>query len=294
MKVAIIMNAGSGAGAEGDDRTEAIRAAFEAAGVEIELHPTSPENLVATAKRLAGTRIDAVIAAGGDGTVSAVAGALAGGAMTMGVLPLGTLNHFAHDLGMPDDLAAAARLIAAGKAHRIDVGEVNGRVFVNNSSVGLYPETVMSRDAERRRSGRGKWSAMALASARVLKRFPLLAVSVALPERNLIAKTPLIFVGNNEYTINVLELGKRSRLDAGHLSLYLMRCKGRFGMFSLMVRAILQRLEAVRDFEAEIADEVVVRLRHRRMNVAIDGEVVRMSSPLRYKIRPGALSVIVP
>lgn len=294
MKVAIIMNAGAGAGASGEDRTEAIRAAFAEAGVAIEIYPTPPKDLVATAQHLASTAIDAVIAAGGDGTVSAVAGALAGGQMAMGVLPLGTLNHFAHDLGMPDDIVAAALLIAAGKVHQVDVGEVNGRVFVNNSSVGLYPETVISRDEEQRRTGRRKWSAMMLASARVLKRFPLLAVSVALPDRNLIAKTPLIFVGNNEYTINVLELGKRARLDAGHLSLYMMRCKGRLGMFSLMVRAILQRLEAVQDFEAETAEEVVVRLPGRRLNVAVDGEVVRMSSPLRYKIRPGALSVIVP
>ncbi len=294
MKVAVIMNAGAGAGASGDDRTETIKAAFAAAGVEIELHPTPPDELVATAKRLACTSVDAVIAAGGDGTVSAVAGALAGGEMPLGVMPLGTLNHFAHDLGMPDDLAAAALLIAACKLQKVDVGEVNGRVFINNSSVGLYPETVISRDEEQARNGRGKWSAMLLASARVMKRFPLLAVSVALPGRNLLAKTPLIFVGNNEYTINALQLGKRARLDAGHLSLYLMRCKGRLGMFSLMVRAILQRLEAIQDFEAETAEAVVVRLRHRRLNVALDGEVVRMSSPLYYKIRPGALSVIVP
>jgi diacylglycerol kinase family enzyme len=294
MKVAIIMNAGAGAGANGEDRTEVIRAAFAEAGVDIELHLTPPADLVATAERLATTGVDAVIAAGGDGTVSAVASALAGSQMTLGVLPLGTLNHFAHDIGMPDDLAAAAHLIATGKVQKVDVGEVNGRVFINNSSVGLYPETVMSRDEEQRRSGRSKWSAMALASARVLKRFPLLAVSVALPERNLIAKTPLIFVGNNEYTISMLQLGKRTRLDAGHLSVYMMRCKGRLGMFSLMMRAILQRLEAIQDFEAETAEEVVVRLHHRRLNVAVDGEVVRMASPLRYKIRPGALSVIVP
>ncbi len=282
MKVAVIMNAGAGAGADGDDRSEKIREAFAAAGVEIELHPTEPSDLQATAKRLAATDVDAVIAAGGDGTVSAVAGALAGGVMPMGVLPLGTLNHFAHDLGISDDLVVAAAAIAANKTQRVDVGEVNGRVFVNNSSVGLYPETVMSRDEEQRRTGRGKWSAMLLALARVLRRFPLLAVSVALPERNLIAKTPLIIIGNNEYIINALELGKRARLDAGHLSIYMMRCTGRLGMFSLMVRAILQRLEAVQDFEAETAEEVVVRLRRRRLNVALDGEVVRMSSPLRY------------
>ncbi|HVV85968.1 MAG TPA: diacylglycerol kinase family protein, partial [Kofleriaceae bacterium] len=144
MKVAVIMNhaAGSAGVAHARDRAAAIRTAFTDAGVEVELHPGDGPRLADLARAAAASGVDAVVAAGGDGTVSAVASALAGGDVPLAVLPLGTLNHFAGDLGMPRELAAAARAIAAGTIDRVDVGEVNGRVFVNNSSIGLYPLVV--------------------------------------------------------------------------------------------------------------------------------------------------------
>jgi diacylglycerol kinase family enzyme len=292
--IAVIMNAASGtSGEQADERERHIREAFAAAGVEPEIHRVEPARLTERACEIAATA-DVVVAAGGDGTVSAIAAALAGTDTPVAVLPMGTLNHFARDAGIPLDLTAAAATIVAGHAKQIDVGEVNGRVFVNNSSVGLYPETVMDRDRERKQHGRSKWVAMALAAWRVLRRFPLLSACVRFPDRQVSCATPLIFVGNNEYTVNVLQLGERAQLDRGQLSLYMMRCRGRLYMFWLMVRAILGRLDAVRDFEAVMTNEVVVRLRKRDLTVALDGEVVHMRSPLAYRIRPRALRVIVP
>jgi diacylglycerol kinase family enzyme len=212
----------------------------------------------------------------------------------MAVLPLGTLNHFAKDLGLPTELAAAARAIADGQVDRVDVGEVNGRCFVNNSSIGLYPEIVLHRDAERQRTGRRKWVAHLAAAWRVLRRFPLLALRVATRDRSMVTRTPLLFVGNNEYQISLLDLGGRARLDGGRLGLYMVRCRGRLRMFWLMLRAILQRLDQVRDFEAESVEEARVDLRRRSVDVALDGEVARLRPPLRYRIRPRALPVIRP
>lgn len=293
-RIAVIMNAASGTGGDdADEREQRIRDAFAAAGAEVHVHHVKPHLLGTCVPEIAHT-VDLVVAAGGDGTASSIAGALAGGDVPLAVLPLGTLNHFAKDLGMPLDLTEAAAAIVGGQHRRIDVGEVNGRVFINNSSIGLYPETVIRRDRDRAQSGRSKWSAMMIAAFRVLRRFPLLKACVALPERTLLCSTPLIFIGNNEYTVNVLQLGERAHLDRGHLSLYMMRCKGRLYMFWLMIRAILGRLDAVRDFEAVTSTEVVVRLRRKHLNVAFDGEVTRMQSPLRYRIRPQALRVIVP
>ncbi len=294
MKIAVLMNAASGtSGAEADVREQQIREAFNAAGVEPAIHRVEPAELATRAREIA-NEVDVVVAAGGDGTVSAIAGALAGGKTTLAVLPMGTLNHFARDVGIPTDLKEAAAAIAAGRVKRIDVGEVNGHVFINNSSVGLYPETVIHRDKERAQNGRGKWTAMVLAAIRVLRRFPLLRACVSFEGRSVVSSTPLIFVGNNEYTINVLQLGERAHLDRGQLSLYMMRCKGRLYMFWLMVRAIVGRLDALRDFEAFTTTEVVVRLRERVLKIALDGEVIRLRSPLRYRVRPQALSVIVP
>ncbi len=289
------MNAG--AGSIGDERRDQriaeIEAAFTAAGADVEVIPCAGKDLTETARRAAASGVDVVVAAGGDGTVSAVATALAGGTVPMGVLPLGTLNHFARDLGMPDEIDAAAQRIVAGEIAHVDVGEVNGRCFVNNSSIGLYPEIVLSREAEQKRTGRRKYWAMAIAAWRVLRRFPLLAIQVVTARGSLTSTTPFVFVGNNEYQIEALTLGQRARLDGGRLSMYLVRCHGRLRMFWLMVRALLQRLDSVRDFEATTAAELSVRLgRNRRLHVAADGEVVEMRSPLRYRIRAGALPVM--
>jgi diacylglycerol kinase family enzyme len=195
---------------------------------------------------------------------------------------------------MPTEIAEAARAIAAGTLVHVDAGAVNGRTFINNSSIGLYPELVRARDAEQRATGHGKWRAMLTAAWRVLRRFPLVAVHVHTDRGALLTRTPFVFVGNNAYTISPLALGQRARLDRGHLSLYTMRCRSRLELFWLTLRAIFQRADRVEDFEADEVDEVEVVLPRRRVRVALDGEVVTLTSPLRYTIRAGALPVLRP
>lgn len=296
MKVAVVMNAGAGSigKAAAEERAEAIRAAFAAASVEATILACEGARLTSTARNAARDGADVVVAAGGDGTVSAVAAGLIGGDVPMAVLPLGTLNHFAKDLGMPLVLEEAAAAIAAGRVARVDAGEVNGRVFVNNSSIGLYPEMVVSREAEQKKRGIGKWRAMAIAAWRVLRRFPLLVVHVLAGGRALVTRTPLVFVGCNAYQLSPIGLGQRARLDGGALQLYLLRCRGRWKMFRLMLRAILQQPERVEDFECEPASELRIDVRKRRVRVALDGEVVTMAPPLEYRLREAALPVIVP
>lgn len=297
VKVGVILNAGAGSVGDGrtDERAREIREAFGAVGVEVTVHACPPGELAEAARRMAASGVDAVVAAGGDGTVSTVAGALIDGDVPVAVLPLGTLNHFARDIGMPLDLAGAARAIAAGRVGRVDVGEVNGRTFINNSSIGLYPEIVMTRDAVQRRTGRRKWLAMLHAVLRVVRRFPLLRVRLNTPDRQLEAKSPLVFVGNNEYLVEATALGKRERLDGGRLSVYVMRCRGRLQLLWLMLRTIFQRPERVPDCENDSVPEAWVTLGHPHhpVQVALDGEVVRMGSPLHYQIRAGALPVML-
>ena len=295
MKVAVVVNAGAGSigAAQCEARSAEVRRAFEAAGVDVEIVRCEAPRLTEMARRLAVSDVDAVVAAGGDGTVSSVAAGLVGRDMPLAVMPLGTLNHFARDIGMPTDLTEAASVIAARRCARLDVGEVNGHVFINNSSIGLYPEIVLFRDDERRQTGRGKWSAMLLATIRVLRRFPLLSVAVTTPRRRMRVLTPFVFVGNNEYSTGVLSLGQRPALDRHRLSIYTVRCDGRLHLFWLLVRALLGRIQAMRELEQELVTEAWVNLHRRRLTVALDGEVTRMTSPLHYRIHPGALRVIV-
>jgi len=292
MRFSILVNSSAGRldRAACEERVEQVRAAFAALGVQTEILLCEPARLTRTARQLASRSFDAVIAMGGDGTVSAVAAGLAGTAMPLAVVPLGTLNHFARDLGMPLELGDAVRAIRDGANEPVDVGEVNGRVFINNSSIGLYPEALIARDDQRRR-GWNKLPATLLAVARVLWRFPLLAVCVATSERTVTTKTPLVFFGNNEYSTTLLSVGKREALDRGVLSVHTVRARSRAKMLWLVVRALFRKPQTIDDFEAQRVTEATVRCTKRHLVVALDGEVLRMRSPLAYRIRPGALLV---
>jgi len=292
MRLAIVVNSGAGAlDQEGcEERARQIREAFAGLRVQTEIFLCSPARLTRTARQLASRDFDAVVAAGGDGTVSSVAAGLAGTAMPLAVLPFGTLNHFARDIGMPNALEEAALAIRDGTTERIDVGEVNGRVFINNSSIGLYPEAVIERDDKRKR-GMSKLPAMLLAALRVLWRFPLLAVCVETPEQTVATRTPFVFVGNNDYTTNIRALGRREHLARGHLCVHTIRTRGRLKMFWSMLRAMFGRVEAVPEFETQHVTEAQVIAKKRTIAVAFDGEVMRTATPLYYRIRPGALLV---
>ena len=294
VKIAIVLNdkAGQLDRAACEQRAREILAACGQRGIEATTHLCKGAQLTTKARELAASGVDAVVAAGGDGTVSAVAAGLVDGKVALGVIPLGTLNHFSKDLGITD-LETALDAIAAGHTESVDVGEVNGRVFVNNSSIGLYPEMVARRDAGRRMYGRGKWHAMVRAAFRTLLRFRLLHIAIGLAGRVMTARTPFVFVGNNEYSRDIGTLGTRRRLDRGRLSIYTIRATRRLHMFWVMVRAVFRRNEPD-DFEAHAVERADIVSRKHLLSVALDGEVVRMKPPLQYRTRPGALRVIAP
>ncbi len=236
---------------------------------------------------------DTVVAAGGDGTVSAVATRIAGTSRTLGVIPGGTLNHFARDLRIPFDLADAVTLLRARPIRVVDVGEVNGRAFVNNSSLGMYPEIVRGREEIRRRGTR-KWAAFAAALARTMARWPLLRVRLEVEGRALRRLTPFVFVGNNRYRTEGVRLGSRDRIDGGELCVCAARRMSRTALVRMMFLGFFARLRRSGDMDMICARELWVDTRPRRVDVALDGEVVRMRAPLHYVVRPRALRVIAP
>src|SRR6266481_2797617 len=169
-------------------------------GIEAQIwHADSGHMLASLAHRAAASAHETIVAAGGDGTISAVAGALVDGPKRLGVLPFGTLNHFAKDLGVPLVLDGAAKMLAEGAERRVDVGEVNGRVFLNNSSLGLYPQFVRHREDQRQRLGRGKWPAFAWALLSALHLCPSLRLWLRADGVRRSVRTPFLFIGNNAY-----------------------------------------------------------------------------------------------
>lgn len=278
-----------------DDPQARILELFRAQGEEPRLlQPESGRDLAAIARDAAESSDDIVVAAGGDGTISTVAGALVGSDKVLGVLPVGTLNHFAKDLGIPLDLEAAVRTITEGNATAVDVGEVNGRIFINNSSLGIYPQIVSRREAQQQRLARGKWTAFFWATIQALRRFPFLDLRVAFEGQQIVRRTAFLFVGNNEYKIAGFELGSRGCINAGKLGLYLSHGTGRLGLFRLAFHALFGRVDQAKDFDVFCVSEARIETRKRRLLVACDGEVERMQTPLHYRIRPAALRVLVP
>lgn len=273
---------------------EQVVAALAQAGVAAAVERVPAAKLGKRARKAARRGAAVVVAAGGDGTVSAVAGALAGTRTALGVLPTGTRNHFARDLGVPLDIEAAARVLAEGVERTVDVAEVNGRRFVNNSSIGLYPRVVVDRDGQRARLGRGRWLAMVIAVARAFRRSSALEVALEDGDRTTEHRTPFVIVGNNEYAARLFSVAGRDSLCEGRLGVYLSRRTGRFALLRLAFRALIGRLKQAKDFEAHRLPEVLIRSARRRLRVAVDGEVVTMRPPLHYRIRAQALRVVAP
>lgn len=298
LRIRVIVNAEGGTVQAGGIASEDLAAAFAKHGLtaEIRFVPGAEIQHEADQARAAAqsSELDAVVVGGGDGTVGTVAGALADSGVPLGVLPLGTLNHFAKDLGLPQDIEGAVQVIATGLSRAVDLAEVNGRVFVNNSSVGIYPYMVVDRDRRRSLDGHAKWPAMTLAFMRMLWRFPRRRLRVQTAGWSAPHRTPCLFVGNNAYGIELMTLGRRSRLDSGQLWLFIAKQRSRAGLLWFGARAAVGAIDDARDFEALDTESLEIAMRASRVHVAIDGEVTTMRTPLRYRTRPGALQVFAP
>ncbi len=293
LPIDVIINAASGASDKEDER-QIVADIFSAHDFEarIELAKSGAE-IVEMAKRAAKSGSQTIVAGGGDGTVSAVAAELVGTEKILGVLPLGTLNHFAKDLSIPLDLEEAARTIIAGHIAKVDVGEINGHIFINNSSLGLYPDIVRRRE-QRQRLGYGKWNSLFRSAFKVLRRYPFLHIRLNADGKEIVTRTPFVFIGNNSYEMESFNIGGRTCLDAGHLSLYMTPRTGRFGLLQMALHALFGNIQQSKDFVSLCTDEIWIETRRKQLRVAMDGEVLMLKTPLHYLVRPAALRVIVP
>jgi len=292
--IAVVLNDSAGTLGEHSEIASEIRTLFGAAGRDVDIvAPRAGDDVTQVARDLA-TRASIVVAGGGDGTVRSVVAGILDSPAALGVLPLGTLNHFAKDLQIPLGLREAVTVLAEGHVGRVDVGRVNGHVFVNNSSIGVYPSVVEEREALRRQ-GHGKWQAMAFATLRVLRRHPEVTVRIEADGHTRVRRTPFIFIGNNKYAVEGIRLGGRDRLDAGQLFMYLSPHVRTRELPLLVVKALAGRATQSGAFEIAAATDLRIEtFRPRGIKVAFDGEIATIRSPLHYQIAPRALRVVVP
>jgi len=226
-----------------------------------------------------------IAAIGGDGTLSNVAKHIIGTDGVFAPLPGGTLNHFTKDAGVNQDLKTAVMNLQSAKPRRVDVATVNGTVFLNNSSMGVYPLSLHTR--KRFEDKLGKWPAAVIGSLRAFVRFRLYDVEINGQE----FRTPFLFVGNNDYHIGAS--GERTSLNEGKLCVYLIASDRRRDIIRLILSAIAGRLREQPDFIFFKTEQLTIHTKNARsVSVATDGEVTRMHAPLTYQSVPAGLTII--
>ncbi|HWL17485.1 MAG TPA: diacylglycerol kinase family protein [Opitutus sp.] len=296
MNAILVLNrkAGAAAGSDAEPSDQALQQAFAQAGVSVALLPLEGGEVDRTFAAALARRPDAILAGGGDGTVSAAAGRLADSGVPLGVLPLGTLNHFARDLGLPAGWREAIRTLATAVERRVDVAEVNGRVFINNCSLGSYGEAVRRRDALRRERGHGKWRAMALACWQVFRRLRRHRFTIETPAGTTCLRSPFAVIANNRYSGHVLNSDLRPRLDEGRLWLYTTRAQSRWAVLGLVAQALTRDLDDTDRLDVQDTDRATISVAKPPLPVACDGELVDLAPPLKFRCRPLALRVLAP
>lgn len=274
----------------------ALETAFEEAGRKAEVRLLEPDDLDGALTR-AGKRPkkgQAVIVGGGDGTVSAAAARLAGSKAVFGVLPLGTMNLFARSLGMPLVLEEAVAALSAGVVHPVDVGEVNGRIFVHHVSLGFHPRLLLLRERFGYSSRLQKMAMGSYAFARVIGRLRDLHVVAKSNGAAREYTTPVLVISNNPFAERPGGLPAADTPDRGRLALYAARGQGAAGVARAMVASALGNWEDNDAFDTFTARHMTISARRKLVNGSIDGEVERIEMPLEFKIHPHALNVLVP
>jgi diacylglycerol kinase family enzyme len=289
----VLVNREGGAAAKaGEGLRDTIAAAFAAAGTGAEIHLLASGEM-ADAVKDAASEARRIAVAGGDGTMACAAQALRGHDTELALLPLGTLNHLARDLSIPAQLEAAAHLAAHGQAIAIDVGNVNGQRFVNNASIGIYSDMVRERDAVRARRHWPKWLATLPAAWATLERLAPKRLHVDLGHGGKSLRTPLLFIGNGIYSLEQGEVGCRSTLQDGKLGIYAVAHRSRASLLWFAARTIVGRADPRADFVMMgESDRLEVDAHGRHVEIAMDGEVRRMTTPLRFTVERAALKVV--
>jgi diacylglycerol kinase family enzyme len=292
--IAIVLNTASGGGRH-ESAGKEILSLCRDAGLDVRLDRIRDPHTIPRAVRTALQRgADVIVAAGGDGTVSAVASVLAGTSIPLGVLPLGTLNHFAKDAGIPAHLPQAVEIVAAGRVRHVDAARVNGHVFINNCSIGVYPDVVETRERLRAR-GYPKWLALIRATVEVLEREDAVSIRLAAGHAAIVARTPFVFVGNNEYVVEGVRIGARQQLDTGRLFAYFAPPARSRDLPKMAASSILRLKSRQRQLHTIAAAQLWMdTLRGSEIHVACDGELLTLVTPLRFCAWPRALSLIAP
>ncbi|MCJ8162789.1 diacylglycerol/lipid kinase family protein [Acinetobacter zhairhuonensis] len=235
-----------------------------------------------------------IVAAGGDGTLNAVAKALLGSNIPLGILPLGTFNYVARVLNIPLEIMQAAEVIATGQQRSIHVAKINDQIYLNNASLGLYPLFIQRREQYNAKFGRFPLHAYTSGLAVLIRDRKELKLEVEVDGKTYPVKTPLIFFGNNQLQLAEMKLRIAKCAEQGQVAGVVVAKSDKLTLFRMLLQLIRGQLEKAPDVYSFSADEVKVYSRRDKLTVAIDGEIVEMRPPLRISVQKNAVNMMVP
>ncbi|NUB44638.1 NAD(+)/NADH kinase [Fertoebacter nigrum] len=290
--ICVLANPGSGRNSRD---AEAINVALAVFGPQAELRHWEPgDDLEVAVKQAVVDGFSTIVAAGGDGTVMGVAHALAGTKARLAVLPLGTFNYFARGLGIPQEPREAAEAILAGHTKRISVGAVNGQVFLNNASIGIYPKILREREDIYSRFGRRRIAAHWSVIRTVIRFQRPMTLRLTTDGTTRSVRTPLLFVARSAYQLSHFGLDAQQTISDDGFALFIAKGTTRMDLLNLALRLATKTVVIGRDVEMIPAKSISVETLHPMPDVAFDGEKARMKSPLDFRILTDALEIIVP
>ncbi|WP_395056972.1 diacylglycerol/lipid kinase family protein [Polaromonas sp.] len=296
----VVLNAGSGRH-DSDEQLALIARTFEEGGREFEfLRINDPARINDVARRaveLATSRQGVVVAAGGDGTINAVANVVIGSGCPFGVLPQGTFNYFGRVHAIPQDTAAAARALLGARITPVQAGQVNGRLFLVNASLGLYPQLLEDREDWKAQLGRSRLVAFLSGIATLLQSRKQLHLQIESAGKAVALRTPTLFVGNNRLQLTRVGIDAQ-QTDAvahGQLAAIVVRPIGTLALFGLLMRGLLGQLGEADNIDSFSFRRLTVTPRGlKRIKVATDGEIAWMRTPLVFEVAPEPLLLLVP
>lgn len=296
--ITVLWNASSGWSDSGETRQK-VESVLSSGGAQVSIKDVERGmDVVGESRQLVDGAPDLLVAAGGDGTINAAASTLLHRDTALAVIPAGTLNHFARDLGVPLDAEKAAHLAIQGVVRQVDAAEVNGHAFINNAVLGFFPNYRWTRQAiERHGLGKtrlGRFVSTVAALWRVFWRMPHLTVTFAVGGNQRVIRTPFVLIGNNEHRMQGIDLASRASLNEGKLWVYALPACSRWGMLQLTLSLLTGRMPRESVFQIFSTPELTIESKHDRIGVGVDGEMLRLQPPLHFKSLPGALRVIGP
>jgi diacylglycerol kinase family enzyme len=294
-----VLNRASGSGSA-NEIADAITRAMDEAGCPYRLllagHPEQLEHLARQAVELAREANGVVVVAGGDGTINAVTQAVLPSGLPFGVLPQGTFNFFGRCHGLPEgDVAASIRGLLDAREKPVQVGLVNGRAFLVNASIGLYPDLLEEREQDKQRFGRHRWVALGSGLRALLGGYPRLHLLLRQDGQTRVLRATTLVVGNNRLQLERIGISQAAAVEQGQLVGIAMPPVARWRMIRTAVRGLLGHLGKVEQIEHFAFTELELALRrHRRIKLALDGEIIRLRLPLRFEVAPQPLRLLVP